>query len=269
VLEAMLAADYGIPVAFRETTPIYIERPRGAAEALEVMHVESNPFFAAIGFRVEPAIPGSGLDFRLDVDPRTIPLYLYKNVDAFAAHMRGYVEGALRQGLFGWQVSDCVVTMTRCNYSVPDGPPSRRGPLSSAADFRKLTPIVLMQALAAAGTAVCEPIVAARLELPAEAVGAVIACLARLGAAVQPPALTAGLAVVEAEMPALLVRDLQRQLPGLTGGEGVLETEFAGYQPITGQPPTRRRTTANPLNLDAYLSELAGHGRQQPSGGEQ
>jgi hypothetical protein len=26
--------------------------------------------------------------------------------------------------------------------------------------------------------------------------------------------------------------DLQRQLPGLSGGEGVAETSFGGYQPI-------------------------------------
>jgi hypothetical protein len=32
-----------------------------------------------------------------------------------------------------------------------------RGPLSTAADFRKLTPLVLMQALKRAGTVVCEP----------------------------------------------------------------------------------------------------------------
>jgi ribosomal protection tetracycline resistance protein len=47
--------------------------------------------------------------------------------------------------------------MIDCNYSVPDGPPSKRGPLSTPADFRDLTPIVLMRALDRAGTRVCEP----------------------------------------------------------------------------------------------------------------
>ena len=58
-------------------------------------------------------------------------------------------------------------------------------------------------------------------------------------------------------MPAALADDLQRQLPGLTGGEGVLESSFAGYQPVSGDPPTRRRTTANPLNLAEYKMSLA------------
>ena len=33
------------------------------------------------------------------------------------------------------------------------------------------------------------------------------------------------------EIPAARVHELQQQLPALTRGEGVLETEFAGYRP--------------------------------------
>ncbi len=55
---------------------------------------------------------------------------------------------------------------------------------------------------------------------------------------------------------AWLAHELQRQLPGLTGGEGVLESSFAGYQPVSSNPPTRRRITANPLNLGEYMMHL-------------
>jgi ribosomal protection tetracycline resistance protein len=58
-------------------------------------------------------------------------------------------------------------------------------------------------------------------------------------------------------LPAARSHDLKRQLPSLTGGEGVaLESGFAGYQPISGDPPTRRRTTPNPLNLREYVMHL-------------
>src|SRR5438132_14117657 len=103
--------------------------------------------------------------------------------------MGQYVRQTLREGLFGWQVTDCIVAMTTCSYSIPDGPPSRRGPPSTAADFRKLTPLVLMQALERAGTAVCEPRVRVGLEIPTDTIGAVMPALARLGAAVETPAL--------------------------------------------------------------------------------
>jgi ribosomal protection tetracycline resistance protein len=135
VIQATLADDFGLDVGFSETTMICIERPTGTGEAVEILRAESNPFLATIGLRVDPAPNDAGIDFRLQVDPRTVPLYLYKTVEGFAERMGQYVRETLREGLFGWEVTDCIVTMTKCTYSVPDGPPSRRGPLSTAADF--------------------------------------------------------------------------------------------------------------------------------------
>jgi ribosomal protection tetracycline resistance protein len=241
VIQATLANDFGIDVTFRETTPIYVERPIGTGEAVEVLHAESNPFLATIGLRVDSAPDGSGLGFRLQVDHSAVPMYVYKKLENFAEAMGRYVRDALQEGLFGWQVTDCVVTMTECSYSIPDGPPSRRGPPSTAADFRKLTPLVLVQALERAGTVVCEPTVRVSLEIPTATIGAVTSALARLGAAVETPALQGELSTIEAVLPAARADDLQRQLSALTGGEGVLESSFAGYQPVSGNQPTRGR----------------------------
>jgi ribosomal protection tetracycline resistance protein len=241
VIQATLANEYGLDVTFRETTPIYIERPIGTGEAIEILHAQSNPFLATIGLRIDPAPNGSGIAFRLQVDPRTVPLYIYKTLEGFSARMGQYIRQGLREGgLFGWQVTDCIVTMTKCIYSVPDGPPSRRGPLSTAADFRKLTPLVLTQALERAGTMVCEPIVRVSVEIPTGAIGAVMAALARLEAAVEAPSPRGTLSIIETVLPAVRAQDLQRQLPELTGGEGVLDSTFAGYQPVSGDQPTRR-----------------------------
>ena len=257
VVQATLASDYGLEVGFRETTTICVERPAGRGEAAEVLHAESNPFLATIGLRAQPAPPGTGVEFRLDVDTRTAPLYLYKTIESFTASMDEYVRGALQEGLFGWRVTDCVVTMTRCAYSIPDGPPSRRGPPSTAADFRKLTPLVVLRALEQAGTVVCEPVVRVAVELPTAAIGAVLSALVRLGGAVETPSPQGERSTIETILPAARVTELQRELPGLTGGEGVLETSFTGYEPVGGEPPTRRRTTPNPLNLNEYLMHLA------------
>ena len=257
VIQATLANEFGLDVTFRETTQIYIERPMGTGEAIEILHAESNPFLATIGLRIDPGPNGSGIDFRLQVDPRTVPLYLYKTLESFTEHMGRYVCQTLREGLFGWQVTDCIVTMSKCTYSIPDGPPSRRGPPSTAADFRKLTPLVLMQALECAGTAVCEPIVRVSIETPSESVGAVLASVARLGGAMEPLSLLGDLSTIETVMPAARARDLQRQLSALTGGEGVLESDFSGYRPVSGTAPIRRRTSANPLNRPEYLSRVA------------
>ena len=62
--------------------------------------------------------------------------------------------------------------------------------------------------------------------------------------------------MLEATLPASLVQELRRRLPGLTGGEGVLDSEFAGYQPVSGEPPVRRRLSPDPRNLDEYLGQV-------------
>ena len=264
VIQATLADDYGIAVEFRETTPIYVERPLRRGEAIELLNAETNPYRATIRLRVEPAPHGSGFEFRSQVDHRRVPIYVYKRLENFEQAMMDYVREALQEGLYGWQVRDCVVTMTESNYSSPDGPQSTRGPLSTAADFRKLTPIVLMQALAAGGTVVCEPTVRVELEVPTAAIGALLPALTRLGAAFEAPSPQGDASTITAVLPATRADDLQRQLPSLTGGEGVLESSFAGYQPVSGDPPTRPRTTPNPLNLREYEASLAGRPTAQP-----
>ena len=258
VIQATLARDFGLEVGFRETTAIHIERPIGTGEAVEILQAESNPFLATVGLRIDRARNGSGIDFRVQVDPRTLPLYLYKTAESFTENMGRYVRQTLVEGLFGWQVTDCIVTMTECTYSVPDGPPSRRGPLSTAADFRKLTPIVVMRALEQAGSVVCEPIVRVSLEIPTDTIGAVVSVLARLGAAVETPALKGNLCAIETVLSAAGAHVFQRRLPGLTRGEGVLESSFEGYEPVSGEQPARSRTTPNPLNLAEYTMNLAG-----------
>jgi hypothetical protein len=44
------------------------------------------------------------------------------------------------------------------------------------------------------------------------------------------------LAALDTLLPAVRAQDLQRQLPGLTSGEGVAETSFGGYRPLATQP---------------------------------
>jgi ribosomal protection tetracycline resistance protein len=113
--------------------------------------------------------------------------------------------------------------MTECGYISPS---------TTASHFRKLTPLVLTAALDQAGTVVCEPMIQVSLEVPAETTGSVLAAVARLGGSAETSVLQADLAVLETLLPAVRAQDLQRQLPGLTSGEGVAETSFGGYRPL-------------------------------------
>jgi ribosomal protection tetracycline resistance protein len=244
VIQATLVSDFGLDVGFRETTVICIERPIGTGESAEIMHGADNPFLATVGLRIEPALVGSGVEFRLAVGIRQVPMYVYKTADSFIDLMTQYIRHTLREGLSGWQVTDCVVIMTDCGYSSPG---------TTAADFRKLTPVVLMAALQKAGTQVCEPIDSFRLDFPADCMPALLAALPRLRAVPQVPEIRGSSCVVDGEIPTGQVHALQQQLPPLARGEGTLESQFARYQPVSGRPPTRPRTDANPLNRSEYL----------------
>jgi ribosomal protection tetracycline resistance protein len=238
VLEATLARDYGLEVAFRETRPICVERPVGVGEAGELLNAPTNPFNAQLGLRIEPAPDGSGVAFDLGgLTHDRIPLYAYKRREEFEGAMTGYVRDSLRTGLCGWEVTDCVVTLVDCWYSLADGPPSRRGPLSMPADFRGLTSHVLAHALLDAGTVVCEPMLHIRIALPAASLGAVMAAARRLDATLELPTTRDDSATLEGELAAVQLSSLQRLLPGLTRGEGVVESSFAGYRPAVSAVP--------------------------------
>ena len=90
------------------------------------------------------------------------------------------------------------------------------------------------EALERAGTTVCEPTLLVALVIPAWSITAVLTTLGRLGAAVSDQSVRGELCAVEAVVSASRLRELQRQLPGLTAGEGVLESAFNGYRPLGG-----------------------------------
>ena len=81
VIESTLETDFGLKVDFQDPSPIHIERPRRSGEAVEVLYSDTNPFRATVGLRIDPAPTNSGIEFRLDIDALTAPLYLYKTLD--------------------------------------------------------------------------------------------------------------------------------------------------------------------------------------------
>lgn len=256
VIEATLGGEYGLETGFRETTPICVERPLGTGMAEELLGAPDNPFLATLGVRIEPAPAGSGIEFRLLVGHQSVPLFVYKNMEGFGAAMEQHIRRTLREGLYGWQVTDCVVSVVRSQYSVPDGPPSVRGPLSGPQDFRKLTPLVVMAALRRSGTVVCEPVHRFRLDTPADTLNVLLPVLAKLRAVPEVSATRDLWCTLEGDIPAARVHELRQQIPSLTRGEGVLESAFDHYEPVHGPAPARPRTGANPLNRQEYLAAV-------------
>jgi ribosomal protection tetracycline resistance protein len=247
VIGATLADEYGMAVTFRESTTIHIERPAGVGSAVEL--IGRNPFLATVGLRVEPGPVGSGVGFQLAVELGSMPY-------AFFVAVEETVHATLAQGLCGWLVTDVVVTMTHSGYWARQSHSHGtfdKSMSSTAGDFRDLTPLVLMAALASAGTRVYEPMQRFRLEVPADVYGTVMPVLARHRAIPLNSTLTGSVYVIEGDIPAERVHALSQRLPTLTRGEGALEATFDHYQEVTGEAPVRRRSDHNPLNRKEYL----------------
>jgi ribosomal protection tetracycline resistance protein len=226
VIAATLAEEFGIGVTFRGTTTLCIERVVGTGSAVEVIDTAGNPFLATVGLRVEPGPVGSGVRFALEVELGSMP-------PAFFTAVRDGVAAALRRGLHGWQVVDCAVTMTRSGYWARQSHSHGtfdKSMSSTATDFRNLAPMVL-------------PV------------------LARLDGAPGAPRVEGGTAVLDGEVPAARVHELEQRLPGLTRGEGLLDAEFVRYRRVRGRPPVRPATgrgplDGDPLDRDDYLRRL-------------
>ncbi|HVX47301.1 MAG TPA: translation factor GTPase family protein [Mycobacteriales bacterium] len=248
VIQATLDSEYGIEVAFRETTPICVERPVATGSALEILRKGDNPFIATAGVRIEPGPPGSGIEFRLTAHGTETPVLVYKTHQAFHDAIERHVRATLRQGLRGWEVTDCVVSLTDSGFISG----------TTARDFRLLVPMVLMTALDQAGTVVCEPVQRFHLEFPADSVARVMSALAASGAVPEVPAVRGSICFLEGEIASARVHGFQRQLSGLTHGEGVMESALDHYRPVRGRIPRRRRTDISPLDRREYLRHVTG-----------
>lgn len=197
VIQATLADEFGVRVTFRETTPLCIERPVGTGAAVEFNKKDPNPFLATVGLRVEPGPVGSGVRFGLEVELGAMPYAFFKSVE-------DTVRETLGQGLHGWRVTDCAVTMTHSGYSPRQSHAHQgfdKGMSSTGADFRGVTPLVLAEALRRAGSQVHEPMHRFRVEAPADTLGALLPVLAALRAVPRTTETHGSSCVLEGEVP--------------------------------------------------------------------
>ena len=229
VLAAVLQREYRVWARFGEVRTARTERLVGTGHALEVKKQDGNEFLATIGLRVEPAPVGSGVTFDLECERGSMP-------PAFFDAVEDTVRRELARGPVRWPVPDARAVMTHSGYAPRQSHMHQKfnkAMSSTGADFRGLTPRVLAAAVRRAGTVVCEPVHRFVIELPDDALGPVTSLVGRLGGVpFESGVAGVGIAVVRGEIPAGAVAVLQRDLPGLTHGEGVCQTEHDRFEPV-------------------------------------
>jgi ribosomal protection tetracycline resistance protein len=253
VIAALLEERYGVCARFLDTSVMCVERVVGTGESVDRIKERANPYLAGIGLRIEAAPVGHGVEFSPGIERGNLP-------PAFIAATEEGVRSALRQGLLGWPVTDCVVTMTESGYYPRQSKPHQKfdkSVSSVAADFRNLAPVVLAAALSEAGTRVCQPIDRFEMDVPDEATGSVAALLGRLGGLVTDTSVTGGYLHLVGTIPAAARADLTSRLPDLTSGEGAVAFRTDHYAPVrSGRPPSRRRRGADPRDREAWFRDV-------------
>ncbi|MCQ4192757.1 tetracycline resistance ribosomal protection protein Otr(A) [Streptomyces parvulus] len=220
VLAATLAEDFGVEAEFAPGRVRYLERPAGTGEAAEEMPwLDHTRYWATVGLRVDPGPRGSGVVFAHETELGALPRAFHQAVEES-------VHATLSSGPAGVAVTDCRVTLVRSGFC---------SPVSTAADFRGLTPIVLRRALDRAGTVLHEPYHAFEAEIPPDTLAAVTARLAALGADFTGTTGGDPAWLVTGELPARRVREAELRLPGLTRGEAVWSSRPCADRPLRGR----------------------------------
>ncbi|WP_439022303.1 GTP-binding protein [Bacillus thuringiensis] len=237
VIETTLHEKYNLQVTFSNTRVVCIEKPIGVGNSIEVMGEKANPFYATIGFKIERGELNSGITYNLGVELGSLPLAFHKAIE-------DTVFQTLKQGLYGWEVKDISVTLTHTGYA---------SPVTTASDFRNLTPLVLMDALKQAETCVYEPVDEFELTVPEHAISTAMYKLAAMPATFAEPIFNNDSYQLTGSLPVAKTEDFKRMLHSFTEGEGIFTTRPAGFAKLKPPFPTRKRVDYNPLNRKDYL----------------
>ncbi|MDA1800680.1 elongation factor G [Bacillus cereus group sp. BY6-1LC] len=237
VIETTLFEKYKLQVTFSNTRVVCIEKPIGIGNSVEVMDEKTNPFYATVGFKVERGELDSGITYTLGVELGSLPLAFHKAIE-------DTVFQTLKQGLYGWEVTDIIVTLTHTGYA---------SPVTTASDFRNLTPLVLMDALKQAETYVYEPVNEFELTVPEHAISTAMYKLAAIPATFAEPIFNNDSYQLTGSLPVAKTENFKRMLHSFTEGEGIFTTRPAGFTKLTTPFPTRKRVDYNPLNRKDYL----------------
>jgi len=197
-----------------------------------------NPFAAGVGIRVEPAERGVGIIYEAEVSYGDL-------LKPFQNAVREAVYETCKQGLKGWEMTDMKVTFFFSDYDSVSSTP---------ADFRNLTPLVLMRAIKAAGTEILEPFCNFELKVPNEVGGKAIADIELMRGKVDNILNINS----ELEINGLIPSDTSQKYGAIvasyTEGRGIYNSEFFQYRKAPGNVCGEREKCKNhPFNEDMYL----------------
>lgn len=242
IVQETLRRDYGIETQMADPMTIYMETPRGVAEAAVTMYEDGLPFHAAVGFRVEPLPRGSGIQYGSEVTTGYLKQMFQNGVEDGA---RAYLD----QGLYGWELTDMKITLISYEFS---------SPVSTPSDYRNLSPLILFDAIKKVGTKLLWPMGEYQVVVPTLSMGRAMADLKQMKATIEEPLIDGDLCTITGIIPVDLCHNYQMAVHEYTGGVGYFDLKVTGYEDAPADINKERpRFKLDPANRKEYLMGMA------------
>ena len=220
ILQKLIEDRFGLKVSFDAGNIVYLETIAAPVEG--VGHYEPLRHYAEVHLLMEPAEPGSGLQFDTMCPTDTLALHWQRLILAHLA------EKAHRGVLTGAPITDIRFTLVSGKAHLKH---------TEGGDFRQATYRAVRQGLMMAAqihkAQLLEPWYAFRLELPAENVGRAMNDVQQMGGSFDPPqtAPDGQTATLTGTAPASTMRSYPMDVVGYTRGRGHLSLMLDGYRP--------------------------------------
>ncbi len=242
ILTSLLKDRYDLDVTFDAPTVIYKETISTAGYGF-VDYTMPKPCWAVMKFYMEPLPRGSGYTFTSNVRDDMI-FYRYQN------QVKQAIPDALKQGMYGWEVTDIAITLVDGNHHTVHTHPL---------DFIVATPMGIMDGLNNIGTTLLEPVLNVRIAVPEDMSGRIIGDFITMRGELDSPVIQKGMFTAEGRLPVATSLDYPSELKIMTGGRGFMSASFGGYTecPIELGKTTKYRGV-NPLDTAKYILYIRG-----------
>ena len=237
ILEELIAQRFGLKASFSKPTVIYKETPAHTAVGFE-SYTWPKPCWAEVELRIEPLPRGSGVQYESAIKEKQI-FYRYQN------HIKTSVFQNLKQGVYGWEVTDAKITLIGGSHHTIHTHPL---------DFFVATPVALLDGLTKCGSILLEPMLAVQMTAPEEVLGRVLGDITAMRGEFDTPVIANGEFTLEARLPAADSIDYPIAFRSLTSGKGLYSTRFDGYQECPLElGKTCPRRGINPLDRPKWI----------------
>lgn len=214
ILKSLILERFGIQVEFGPGNIVYKETI--LEPVVGVGHFEPLRHYAEVHLLMEPAEPGSGLEFTTvcseDVLDRNWQRLILSHLEE-KEHV-GVLTGSV--------ITDMKITLMagRAHLKHTEG-----------GDFRQATYRAVRQGLKMSKSILLEPYYSYKLILPSETVGRAMSDIQRMSGNFNPPEVDKDMSILTGNAPVATMRGYQMEVADYTSGRGKLYCSLKGYEP--------------------------------------